>query len=118
MNFLNVSGGLNVPNDGSCMSTIVDLARKHHAHVVLVKRAGLMLESIPNSIEPGDEGEFLRFLFELGKATLGQVHGEYEVWWPMAVESGPQWWSIEENGRLYVVESQIVRGAPQEYEPV
>lgn len=114
--FLHITGGLSLPNDTKELARLHDIVMKHHAPVELVARNGRLLAVRPNSIESGEEGLFLLFLYEVSKAFRGAVHGEFEVWWPMAVESGPQWWTIEpEHGRFTVTESTIVREAPVEY---
>jgi len=114
--FLHVTGGLSLPNDTKELAKLHELVMKHYAPVELVSKNGLMLAVRPNSIEPGDEQTFFAFLYDVGKAFRGTVHGEFEVWWPMAVESGPQWWTVEpEHGRFTITESTIVREAPVEY---
>ena len=70
---------------------------------------------VDDIISPGEDDDFLDFLKELGQEFQGKISGEFEVWWPMAVQSGPQWWSLEPDGTLYVQESDIVRGEKLPY---
>lgn len=95
------------------MPTLYDLVVKHNVPIDLTSKDGLALVVKENSLQPGDEDEFLKFLNELAKA-VPSVSGELEVWWPMAIESGPQLWKLA-AGKLLITESDIVWAEPQAY---
>jgi hypothetical protein len=117
--FLCITGSFPIPttNGTSVFNSLYALTLKHHAPVQLVKKEdGVHMEVTPDVLEPGDDYAFLAFLADVGKELPGQVVGELEVWWPMVVDSGPQWWSLDEAGKLFVTEGEITRGEPQPYE--
>lgn len=114
--FLHLEGMLNVPRDlileiGNNLASrgIINWFRAVH------EEGKLLLKPSLETLSPGEEHEFLDFLEELGQKYPGKIVGEFEVWWPMAVDSGPQWWELGEDGKVYVTESDIIRGEKKQY---
>lgn len=68
-------------------------------------------------LEEGEEDHLLRNLALIGKELPGLLSGGFEVWWPFAVESGPQRWILDKGGKLCVYESSITWDAPVEVSP-
>lgn len=75
----------------------------------------LVLQPVPETLSPGEETEVLDLLELLGQRHPGQIVAHFEVWWPMVVDSGPQWWHLDDDGKVYVTESEIVRGDKKQY---
>jgi len=114
--FLAVDGALLVTPEMPVINTLYELALKYDVQTQLVKKeSGLSLVVGEDTLGVGEEGNFCEFLASIGRAVPGKVVGELEVWWPMALESGPQWWTLNEAGQLFVTESEIVRGEPALY---
>lgn len=99
------------------LPSLLRVAKKHNVQLVAsTDETGLFFRLADNTLAPGDEEEFLAFLAEIGREFGGAVSGELEAWWPMCVSAGPQWWTLEENGKLFITESDIVRGEKKPYE--
>jgi hypothetical protein len=118
--FLYLEGCLHIPRDPQIISELIELAKQGLAgwfkmESVAEEGGGLLLKTREECLSPGEEHEFLDFLERLSQKYHGKIYGEFEVWWPMAVESGPQWWELSEDGTLYVTESDIVRGDRKPY---
>lgn len=117
MHALTVSGMMSVESSTDTLNKLYALAVKHQVKVSLVPTdAGICMKVQEDSVFPGQEDEFLNFLFEISQTLPGKVEGEFEVWWPGARESGPQWWTLEADGVLLITEGEVVRGEPQKYE--
>jgi hypothetical protein len=118
--FLRIQGHLQIPRDLAVVQELIELARQGAANwfravPVPPELGGLQLEAVEDCLSPGEEHEFLDFLYMLGQKYTGKISGEFEVWWPMAIESGPQWWNLEPDGVLYITESDIIRGERKPY---
>lgn len=115
--FLHIEGALSIPKDQQLILELAQLGatRWFRMEAVAEPKPGLVLRPIEDTLVPGDENEFLDFLKELGRMYAGKISGEFEVWWPMAVESGPQWWELDEEGKVFVQESDIIRGERKQY---
>jgi hypothetical protein len=115
---LHITGSFPVPTeDTTVLNTLYALVLKHSVPVQLVSGSkGLQMEVTPEKLHPHEDADFLSFLAEVGKELPGKIVGELEVWWPMAVDTGPQWWTLDEAGKLFVSEGEITRGEPQPYE--
>lgn len=116
--FLHIQGVLSIPKDPQLVNELAQAGAARWFRMEtqnLDGTPGLVLKPLENILTPGEENELLDFLKELGEKFPGKITGEFEVWWPMAVESGPQWWELAEDGTLFVQESDIVRGEKKKY---
>lgn len=75
------------------------------------------LKAITPQVDLEQELPIKRFLHAVGEARPGFLVGEVEVWWPFAVTSGPEWWALDADGVLWVIESELVRATPQRFTP-
>lgn len=62
------------------------------------------------------EEPFKHFLVRAGKELPGTLVGGVEVWWPFAIESGPQLWVISPEGHVFISESSVVWDEPKRFE--
>lgn len=116
--YLNITGSLQLPKDPRVLGELVEMAKSGLANWFTMEGSqeeGLRLVAVQDALTPGEEHQMLDFLWELGQRFGGKISGELEVWWPMAVDSGPQWWNLEPDGVLYITESDIVRGPKLPY---
>ena len=116
--YLVLEGALNVKSDAQTLMDLGQLTLKYLAPVKMMKNAEgqTTLVAVEEAICPGEEEAFLHFLYDVGQTMPGQVVGEFEVWWPMCIVVGPQWWKLNEAGQLTIQESDIVRGEEKPYE--
>jgi hypothetical protein len=119
--FLHIQGYLLVARDQQIIQELIELAKTGagswlKATPVALDAYSIKLEAVEETLSPGEEHEFLEFLHMLGEKYPGKISGEFEVWWPMAVESGPQWWQLDKDGKLYITESDIIRGERAPYD--
>lgn len=116
MSFLIVEGNMVVPRDVSVLKTLAEITAKHGMPASLEQDDnGFKLFVNRDSLHVGEEDNFCDYLLEIGKTLPGKVVGEFEVWWPMAESSGPQWWTLNEVGQFFVTESELIRGEPKLY---
>ena len=107
---------MTVPRDVSILRILAEITAKYQVPAGLEQRDGGFLLTVGrDSVHVGEEDNFCDYLHEVGQTLPGKVVGEFEVWWPMAEVSGPQWWTLNEAGQLFITESEIVRGEPTRY---
>lgn len=115
---VNLVGEVAVHNDH--LKAFRTLCEQHDMDVYVatpdVSEENFSYFAFPEGLVPGQEEDFLQFLYTLGKTLAGKALARIQVWWPMCPESGPQWWELDEWGKLYVTESEIVCGERKQYE--
>lgn len=118
MNHLQVTGYFVVqPNAPERAEKMANMLLDHQITFLQARREEDAITIIVEDLEPSDLDRLKSFLQLVGKTMPGFLIGEVEIWWPMCIDSGPQWVELRDTGELYVTESEIVRGEPQKYEP-
>lgn len=102
---LHIIGRLKINDTPEKMQRLAELVEEFEAPVKLEQDHGWWLA--PRDVHADDEDTLKNFLARVARELPGLLVGSLEIWWPFAIESGPQKWEMDALGHLLVSESDI-----------